>query len=155
MHILKKQIPAFTLIEIIISMVIMSFLVLASYALLQKSGLFVVREQTRVHSLLESTQFYSTMVYDISRAAHVEQTQHNRITIKNEIRADIEYLFYPEMLIRTQEQHVDTFFSVIDTYPEFYDKYFTFSIQLEQEVVEVMLAKPYTYGEYCNSFYLE
>lgn len=155
MQIFQKHIPAFTLIEIIVSMLIMSFLAIASYMLLQKSGILVAQEQQRVHASLESTQFYTTMLYDISHSNAVHATQSNRITICNEIRPDIEYIFHPYMLIRSYAHVQDTFtIHMYSTYPEIDEHSLRFTIEHEKEKIEVYISLPYTLANYCNQTYL-
>jgi competence protein ComGF len=155
MQLFQKNIPAFTLIEIIISMLIMSFLAIASYMLLQKSGILVAQEQQRVQASLESTQFYTTLLYDISHSNSVQTTQSNRITIRNQISPDIEYIFYTDMLIRSHAHARDTFtIRMYSISPEIDERSLRFTIEHEHEKLEVYIALPYTLEHYCNQTYL-
>lgn len=103
------KISSFTLTEIIISMIIMSFLALASYALFLNTGNLIQTQQAEVIKTVDVSLGYSTLYYDMYQAHTITIVNKTDIVLNNEIKQNITYMFLGEHIIRKFEQRTDTF----------------------------------------------
>ena len=108
-NIITYSTKSFTLTEVIISMIIMSFLALASYALFVNTGNLIQSQQEDVMKTIDHSLYYTTLYSDISRAHNIEISNTSQLLLDNDITQDITYTFADTYIVRKFAQRIDTF----------------------------------------------
>ena len=107
--VITYKVDSFTLTEIIVSMIIMSVLAMASYALFINTGSLIQMQQDEVSETVDNSLSYSTLAYDIAHAHSVYFTSTKELLIDNEIKPDITYIFDETNVLRKLGERTDTF----------------------------------------------
>lgn len=158
----KYKLKSYTIIEVLISMLIMSVVVLITYvlfsSLMQQLLFFKETEET----LLEYNFFKNTLKREVFESKEVTFKSNNIISLSYENR-EINYFFNKKIVLREDKYNncVDTFFVEIKRITPFFipnlEKKTLSSIKIEiiffEEETTVLLTKEYGKDIFINNFF--
>jgi|SRR3954462_5248529 prepilin-type N-terminal cleavage/methylation domain-containing protein len=103
-----KKLPAFTLMELLIGMIISSIVISFGYMAYQLVNEQYLSYKTMKGKLMETTQFNTTFADDIDNA-EIVSSEENKIILRNKNAPELEYEFLPASIVRKRSELTDTF----------------------------------------------
>jgi len=144
--------PSFTLTEVIVAMVIMSFVAYIAYSIFLKTGSMVESAKEDQNENLEAIELYSSLAYDISHACFVDIPASYAIDIENEVKHNIRYEIHNHYMLRKASTHIDTFYVRVKMLSTAHKQEKLVSLQLLQEndTIPFVFGMPQESADRCN-----
>jgi hypothetical protein len=155
-RILKRRVEGFTVMEIMVTMVISSIVVLTAFEFYNIFNKLLLKKNNTMESGKEMLQFYNVLENDATKAISIELSTGSLI-MKNYKEDPVRYEFYDDFVIRNRSIISDTFRIKIMNLNSIKDQVTGFDRILTMEMVSnidtfpLFLEKSYTNDVLINS----
>ena len=112
---MTKQLKAFTILEVLISLILTSIIISLTYSLFILISKQLVLFETENSAILEYNLFNTTIKYDIENATDFK-IENDELHLKNYTETDIIYSVQNQKILRTSQIVSDTFHIHVKSY---------------------------------------
>jgi competence protein ComGF len=120
-HFKHSQLKAFTLMEIIVSMVLTGIITAASLSLYLNYSNLVRKKNNQMHCSKENLQFYQIFKHEFDQALVIKKFK-EQVTFVLPDKAIVSYEFDPDFIVRSKKEQLDTFFIKAEDFEALQDK---------------------------------